>query len=361
MNYFERRRQSLQNYYSDDYNDQYINNIVTEAYLEDEYVFEGIGDMVDSLKEKVNNAINKIKELWNKFKAWISNLFNVVVNMFKSGAKLVSEHESDIREAYARKKNTIEYNGHLYRLNNIDGMMKMLNELTDSAITTKDIRDDMDETKKHVDMVDKVGENEIISGITDGAASDKQSFLKLISQTVKHPEQKKYKLSSININDIIDVAGNGKEVMKTIKETRKNTDKFFKERIGEINSMKSEYSEDKDAIKIIDATVKQTKTISGLLSAAMKQLIADVKEGNRAYTALVRKLLDGRIKGSDDNDNEAPKNEAPKNEEPKNEEPKTDTAKPDPNGGNRGLRGAKRYVELQKQKTNNGRQSKYHK
>lgn len=365
MDYFERRRQSLYNYYSEDYNDDYINDIIVENYIDSDYEFvsEGIGDIVDSIKEKINNAIKKIQEIWQKFKNWIKNLFNVIVNMFTSGKKLVENHESDIREAYARKKNTIKFHGHLYSLRGVDELSKSLNEITGGGQFVDMVKDELRDIeggkqayaadKASLDNMDKI----LIQEFTDNHASTKEELLKMVANAIRSPEKKNHTLADVNIDDLIDVAGRGKDVIKTLKQCEKDSDKMFKEAISAVKGIRSENSEDKEAVEVINAYLKGVKSVSGIITSVIKQMISTIKEGNRAYTALVRKLLDGRIKGSDDDDD----NEAPKNEPPKNEPPKADTNKPDPNGGNRGLRGAKRYVELQKQKTNDGRQSKYHK
>ena len=347
MDYFERRRQSLYNYYSEDYNNDYINDIIVENYIDSDYEFvsEGIGDIVDSIKEKINNAIKKIKEIWQKFKNWIKNLFNVIVNMFTSGKKLVANHESDIREAYNAKKSVIKFNGHIYSLNKVQDLTKKIEDLLNNVTKPDDIRKDMDDMKQNVGTMETTSEDDVISAFTNNQAKDRAGLVKYVASFVRDTETKNHSLSDIPIDDLIDLTGNGKEVMKSIKETEKNTDKAFKEAISNIKNTKSDYSEDKDAIKVIDNVVKHVKMTSSIASSSLKTLISEIKAGNRMYTGLVRKLLDGRVKGSNDDDDEAPKNEPPKNEPPK-----ADTNKPDPNGGNRGLRGAKRYVELQKQK-----------
>ena len=352
MDYFERRRHSVYNHYNNDY----INDIIVENYIDSDYEFvsEGIGDIVDSIKEKINNAIKKIQEIWQKFKNWIKNLFNVIVNMFTSGKKLVENHESDIREAYARKKNTIKFHGHLYTLKGVDELSKLLNELTGANFVDA-VKDDLKDIEggKQAYAADKdsLGNMDklLIQEFTDKKASTKEELLKMVANAIRSPEKKNHTLADVDIDDLIDVAGKGKDVIKTLKQSEKDSDKMFKEAITAVKGVRSENSEDKEAVEMINAYIKAIKSVSGIMTGVIKQMISTVKEGNRAYTALVRKLLDGRIKGSDDD--EAPKNEAPK----------ADNARPDPNGGNRGLRGAKRYVELQRQKTNDGRQSKYHK
>jgi hypothetical protein len=58
-----------------------------------------------AVKEKINTLMNKLKELWSKFKAWINNLMHVVLNLFKSGEKLYNQYSSQIAEGYKRKGN----------------------------------------------------------------------------------------------------------------------------------------------------------------------------------------------------------------------------------------------------------------
>ena len=330
MDYFERRRQE---FYNKQYNsNDYIDDIIIENYNDYGYEFtsEGFGDMVDSLKEKMNNAINKIKEIWAKFKAWIKNLFNVIINMFKSGKRLVDEHESDIRELYNKKRNAIKYNGHTFTLKNIGGITKLVNGLDNLgaevfASGLKDgIKHDIDNYKNsdNKNLEARDFEKELIDELSDGKASNKEELLKIVSERVKSREKKEYKLGDIDINDIIDVAGNGKEVIKNLKEMEKNVNKFFNNCISVIKDAKSDYSEDKDAIKFIDTTIKGVKAGNAIIVACLKRLISDVKEGNRAYTALIRRILDGRIKGSDDDEADEPKADEPKADEPKADEAK---------------------------------------
>ena len=64
----------------------------------------------DTIKEKADKAINYIKELWKKFKAWIKNLVQVITNMFTSGAKLVEKYKSTIVDNYNRRGKQIKVN-----------------------------------------------------------------------------------------------------------------------------------------------------------------------------------------------------------------------------------------------------------
>ncbi len=301
MDYFERRRQEI---YGTNFNDNYMDNIfLDEMYDNDvDFVDEGLGDIVSSIKEKINAAITKIKELWQKFKAWITNLAGVIMRMFMSGEKLVQKYESQLREEYQRKKDVIKFNGHIYNLNGINDLEDLGSEL---EVAFNELKDSFGASSAKEDISNKddsstdISDDEMTELLTDGECKKKSEVAKWAASSVRDAEKGNHKLGDIDVNVFIDFLANGKKSIKALKKIEKDFDKLFKECISELNSLKSDYSDNKAGLKIIKGYVSICKKSSSLVSMIIKTIIKELKDGLRLYTGLARKLLDARIKGKD--------------------------------------------------------------
>ena len=250
----------------------------------------------ETIKEKADKAIAVIKELWKRFKAWIKNLVQVIINMFTSGAKLVEKYRSTIAENHAKRGSQIKVKCFKYKLDE-----------TTAAATVNDI---LAHTKKvavaasgKVDMSDaSKGTRQAIGG-GDGQL-DKEFMKKRAAKCVRGEEDKKeYTLSQLNIQDIMDVCANKKSAIKSIKECEKNADKGFKEAIDAIKQYQPANADDKQSVSdnkdVIGSQVKYVKKMNAMVSTFVKAYVREVKAANRACAAICRKLLNQSTAGGD--------------------------------------------------------------
>ena len=98
----------------------YMDDLIVEEALFECTTFEELSiveeSIKDTIREKADKAVNYIKELWKKFKAWIKNLVQVIINMFTSGAKLVEKYKSTIEENWAKRGSQIRVKCYQYKL-----------------------------------------------------------------------------------------------------------------------------------------------------------------------------------------------------------------------------------------------------
>ena len=249
----------------------------------------------DTIKEKADKAIAYIKELWKKFKAWIKNLVQVIINMFTSGAKLVEKYRSTIAENHKKRGAQIRVKCYKYKLDE-----------TSAAATVNDI---LTHTKKvavaasgKLNMSDaSKGTRQAIGG-GDGQL-DKEFMKKRAAICVRDKDKKEYTLSQLNIQDIMDVCANKKSAIKSIKECEKNADKGFKEAIDAIKQYQPANADDKQSVSdnkdVIASQVKFVKKMNAMVSTFVKAYVREVKAANRACAAICRKLLNQSTAGGE--------------------------------------------------------------
>lgn len=318
MDYFEKRRREIYG------NNDYMDSIIAENFYDydDDYNFvsEGIGGFIDTIKEKFNALIKKIKELWDKFKNWITNLFHVVMNMFKSGKKLYDQYGGRIEEGFRKKGSSITFNGYLYSIKGIKGIGDVTvdtlkagpmgkffevlkKESLDSAKSANALDSNEDNTEKNADAF-TFG---LLSKMTGVTIKSQDDFVKNELKDVRlTDESKQHKLSDINFEDFVDVLTEGTTVIKALKKSEKSMDNFFKSIISELKDFMSGLDRDDKVgqrqYKAAQLLVSVAKKISGVMIAAIKAQIKELKTGVRLYTSLARKILDARVKGSEDDD-----------------------------------------------------------
>lgn len=296
MNYFERRRNEIYKQYGNYSSDEYIDSVVTENWYDDEYdyVSEGVGDMISSMKEKLNNLWKKIKELWDKFKAWIKNLFNVVVNMFKSGKKLMNQYGSEIREGFKKKGNAITFTGYIYSVKGLVNMNGLDMDLVQGALEKDGVTIDN-------------AEGEVAKSLLQGLKLPGETLADLKKNApllVRDAESKQHKLSDINYADFEAFLVDGKELIKALKQAEKDMNAEFKEVLDEIKTAMSALDRNTEEGKeMYDRASKGAallKKVAAVLSSMIKSLIKETKAAIRLYTSLARKILDNRVKGTND-------------------------------------------------------------
>ena len=300
MNYFERRRNEIYKQYGNYSSDNYIESIVSENWYDDEYdyVSEGVGDMISSMKEKLNNLWKKIKELWDKFKAWIKNLFNVVVNMFKSGKKLMNQYGSEIREGFKKKGNAITFTGYIYSVKGLANMSVLDSDLVQKSLDKPGVTPDNAEEAIAKTLLQEFK----LPGET---LADLKKNAPLL---IRDAESKQHKLSDINYADFEVFLTEGKDLIKALKQVEKDMNAQFKGVLDEIKTAMSELDRNTEEGKAMYEEASKgavlLKKVAATLSSVIKSLIKETKAAIRLYTSLARKILDNRVKGTDNNNDD---------------------------------------------------------
>ena len=297
--------------YIDEATEEFNNNAVAlagELYMDQLIVEEALFECTDireleiveesikdTIKEKADKAIAYIKELWKKFKAWIKNLVQVIINMFTSGAKLVEKYRSTIVENHKKRGTQIRVKCYKYKL-----------DQTTAAATVKNIVEHIDKeatSGKKLNMSDASRSTRQAIGGGDGQL-DKEFMKKRAAMCVRGDEDKKeYTLNQLVIEDIMDVCANKKTAIKNIKDVEKTADAEFKKSIDRIKQYSPANADDKKSVSdnkdVIASQVKYVKKMNAMVSTFVKAYIREVKAANRACAAICRKLLNQSTAGGE--------------------------------------------------------------
>jgi len=276
----------------------YIDNLIVEEALFDCETIEDLEVVEESIKEtakaKADKAVAKVKELWKKFKAWIKNLKDVVVNMFTSGSKLVSKNKAKIQAEYNRRGNKIKLKSYKYNIN---------------VVRAKSIIFDIENMAKANTSGQNLGKVEDGDnrmrrklGFEGEGKVGRKDIKGLAAACVRDNEKSECTVADIPLANILACCADPKETVKGIKEMESNADKFFKKAINRIKGYKPVGDGDdakKDNKDVISSQVKFIKQAHALISSFVKAFVAEVKAANRACTAIVRRLLNQGTAGGD--------------------------------------------------------------
>ena len=277
--------------------ESYINDLILEDALFDCETAEDLEVIEESVKEKAVNfkssAISKVKGLWAKFKAWVKNLYQVIKNQFTSGENLVKKYKGQILSEYKKRGSKIKVKTYNYKFNtsSIQTAVSSL-EVAFEELVGKNKKLYKEETSKTF-------------AANSGAKSTKGKDLRAYAaKCVRDGEKKEYTLSQLDINSIIDIAGNAKSAIKPLKEFQKAEEDFFKQRINEIKNtdfsvkvyegkpyIAGETKTKDEGKAIISSQVSAAKRGMSIGSTLIKSYISELKSANRACLAIVRKLL----------------------------------------------------------------------
>lgn len=248
----------------------------------------------DTIKEKADKAIAKIKELWKKFKAWIKNLYNVIVNMFTTGAKLVEKNRSTIKENAERRGRQIKVKCYDYKLDaaRAESAVRRILAVT-NVVAEEGKKLDQSSARKQVNQAVRGGDGDM----------NKESIKKWAAECVRQGDKKERTIGDLNIDNVMDVCANKKDAIKSIKDVEKEVDKGFKAAIDRIKAYKPANEDDKKSVSdnkdVIGSQVKFVKKMNALATSFVKAYIAEVKAANRACAAICRKLLNQSTGGGE--------------------------------------------------------------
>lgn len=272
----------------------YIDELILEEALFDCETVEELEAVEESIKEaagrKKDAAIAKVKELWKKFKAWILNLKDVIVNQFTSGNKLISKYKYKIISEYKKRGDKIKVKTYKYKFDDtaIREAVAALEVTFEEFVGTGKKLNKKDVNKAYEKQIGgKEGGNK---GLKEKAAA-----------CVRDKEKKEYKVSELDINTIMAIAGESKSAIKALKEFNKAEDDFFKQRIQEIKNSAAPSDDKNGGVKkdVISSQVSAAKRGAAMGTALIKYYIAELKSANRACLAIVRRLLNQSTSGGE--------------------------------------------------------------
>ena len=273
--------------------EMYIDELVTEdavmlceSYEDLESIEEAFKDTV---KEKAGSAKNKIIDLAKKFAAWIKNLKDVVLNLFRSGESLVKKYKSKISAEYNNRGDKIKVKTYVYK-HNRSAILSLVDSITVAATSM---------LESNYKYSDKSPRQEYMKQEAGGGtiADIKKKAIEIIRPS---DEKKEMTVKQIPLSDILDLAGNKKDYIKDLDSANKAMQKFFSDQIKEIKG-EDKIADTKESKKNEQTTTKRRIAIakmgSSYGSAAFKAYMGQLKAANRAYTAIVRKLLNQSTAG----------------------------------------------------------------
>lgn len=274
--------------------EMYIDELITEdavmlceSYEELETIEEAFKENV---KAKAGKAKDQIVTLAKKFAAWIKNLKDVVVNLFRSGESLVKKYKGKISSEYAKRGDKIKVKTYKYK-HNRSGIMSLTDSIAAAAMSM------MDSNYKYND---KESRQNYMKKETGGAGTIAEVKKKAIEIIRPDEEKKEMTVKDIPLNDILDLAGNKKDYLKDLDSANKAMQKFFSDQIKGIKG-EDKIADTKESKKQEKITDKRRLSIakmgSSYASAAFKAYMGQLKAANRAYTAIVRKLLNQSTAG----------------------------------------------------------------
>ena len=269
--------------------------LLCESYEDLEAIEEAFKDTV---KEKAGKAKKQIMDLAKKFKAWIMNLLNVIVNLFRSGEGLVNKYQTKIKDEYNKRGDKIKVKTYKYH-HNQGALQELCESIKKTASGLSQSRSEGNSFTKS-EMRSAYGNNTGQKETGASGGSSKDIKRKAIAIIREGNEKKEMTVHDIDINDIIDLAGNKKKYIKDIKDVDKKMQDWFKGEIKKIKDVQPS-SSDKEGKKKEKETAKDriavVKMGAGLVKSAVSAYIGQLKAANRAYTAIVRKLLNQSTAG----------------------------------------------------------------
>ena len=153
--------------------------LLCESYEDLETIEEAFKDTV---KEKARKAKKQIMELAKEFKAWMMNLLNVIVNLFRTGEGLVNKYSGKIRDEWNKRGDKIKVKTYKYHHNQgalqelCESIKKTASGLSQSNILNSSF---LDSTASLISSKYKLTSFDIRSLITCGT-----SFLKISISTI---------------------------------------------------------------------------------------------------------------------------------------------------------------------------------
>lgn len=238
----------------------YLEDLVIESMMFDEFDEEKITATIEaSIKEKASGLAAKVKEQWEKIKAWFVATAKAIANHFLSGEKLVEKYRSEIPGAMEKCKKQVKmplYNEPKQAINNCFLLIQRIEKMAYSM-------DNKDQLLKSVGANDKKGLQEKVKNI----------FVKKLGEKVS--------VDSIDPDWAMMYAGGKKEFLDAIEKDRKVVDEGFSAMLGII-----EKDNGKGSKQYVVFNFAQS-----LANAVLGMEVQCIKAGCSAYAKVIRAAL----------------------------------------------------------------------
>lgn len=246
--------------------EMYIDELITEEAIELCENYEDLDSIEEAfkegVKEKAKKAGGSISALAKKFAAWIQSLITAVTNLFASGEKLVKKYQGKIVAEYNSRGPKIKVKTYMYK-HDMNKMKSLLKSIIDANI-------------KAGDGLNSTKSDESLKSVKEKAVA-----------CIRQGEKREYRITDISIKDILMLAGEKQSIISTLQDANKTMQNTFKQAMGKVKNEAPEGTTKEQAKNSIGAIKYASKSVTTAINA----YIAEVKAANRAYTAIVRKLL----------------------------------------------------------------------
>lgn len=240
----------------------------------------------ESIKESALNLrdsiVNKVKELWAKFKAWLKKIRDALKFREETGRQLVNKYRLEIEENYKKKKDKMKLTTYIYTYRDDIPLEK---DLIAMNVKYKSLISRVGKTLK------ASGNSEYYSGIKDGVVlNDKTKSIikKNVTSYVRNEEKAEHKLGDLDLKVIIQYAGYSDQELKWMNSVEKEQDNFYNTIIQNINNVepKNEYEK-----KYLTNLYTVAKACSSTASLMIKTYVSEVKSASSACIAIVKKII----------------------------------------------------------------------
>lgn len=247
----------------------YMNELVLENAMYDKFDEAELTGLMEAAEEEKKKKLSEtIKTQWNKLTTWFKQTFVNITNFFTSGEELVKKYRNDIPKAVKACDVTVSVNEYVpvgTAIGKCDAMIANIK----AAGTAKS--ESTEESKAAI--LKAVG------------ASDRSGVAKAVRNafvTTEKPVEKK--ISSLDVNVLLDYAGNKKAILDSINKSKSNIDKEFKEILGLLNVNTD--AKNKTAIGAFQFAISVKNTV-------INAEIACVKKGASDCKAIINKAIGG--------------------------------------------------------------------
>lgn len=244
----------------------YLEDLVLENMMYDDFNEEEISSVMENtMKERANDLVKKIKAQWKKIQEWFIATAKAIANYFTNGETLVAKNKVQIPQAM--KNCNVKVKMHKY--NDPNKAMDNVHVLVDKLTSASSTKRNNDEVLGAIGAKDRKDISKIVKG-----------YFILTEKPVERT------ISEMSPKIAMDYAGNKKIFIASINKNKTIVDQSFKEILSIIES---EVKKENGAY-----TANQVKVFNfakGLSSTAISTEIACIKKGASEYAAIIRKAL----------------------------------------------------------------------
>ena len=249
----------------------YLEDLVLENMMYEKFDEEKLQTTIEAtMGEIVDSLVTKVKQQWEKIKAWFAAVAKSIVNFFTSGEKLVSENAGKIPGA----------------MKNCSAKVKIFDYKDPDAA--------MNKCTAYVDRLKVKGLDVYTNSKQSmtkvvGGANDRSEIAGKIKALFGMEETKEKQVNAIDAKLAMKYAGEKKAILDNLNKQKKQYDNDFKEIISELEKAQAD-AEGKEKTK----ATKQVEALNfanSLKSAVINAEISCIKKGASDMAAVIRKAL----------------------------------------------------------------------